>query len=540
MRVHRLMVNGFRNLQDFSIDFDAKEFATVLIGENGTGKSNLIEAIVLVFRDLDLGEYPEFSYTIEYECRRQSVRIEGHMGKRQRIWVDTGDGPARWTWKRFKAEKDAVLPKYVFAYYSGPSDRLKSYFDAHQKLFYDAILRDKDGSAPMIRRLFYCLPEHSRWVLLAYFLRGQGSPAFLKTHFGIDSFDSALLVLRRPRWAKNWSEARPPPADIRRLGDPRFWWARGVVKHFLGHVWNEALAPIAATEDHQEDYRASSVREERLYLYLKDVEALRNLSGAYPDEAALFAALESTDISELIRDVRVRVSRAGESIVLSEMSEGEQQLLTVVGLMQFTKHDESLFLLDEPDTHLNPHWKVQYLEELSKQAGFGRNDGSAGDSASASVDRTSQLLLTTHDPLTIAGLRAGQVRIFERGASENLVRVRTPEVDPRGMGVAGVLIRMFGLDSGLDRQTQALMQQRDNLSRVANPTVEQLATLRELQDHLDGLGLAYETRDPQYQRYLQGLFEWEREQERLIEELPDDEQLAVVASVLAQIQEADQ
>jgi len=35
-------------------------------------------------------------------------------------------------------------------------------------------------------------------------------------------------------------------------------------------------------------------------------------------------------------------------------SEGEQQLLLVLGLLKFTAEEEALFLLDEPDTHLNP------------------------------------------------------------------------------------------------------------------------------------------------------------------------------------------
>jgi hypothetical protein len=34
------------------------------------------------------------------------------------------------------------------------------------------------------------------------------------------------------------------------------------------------------------------------------------------------------------------------------LSEGEQQLLMVLGLMRFTKSHQSLVLLDEPDTHL--------------------------------------------------------------------------------------------------------------------------------------------------------------------------------------------
>ncbi|TOM44863.1 hypothetical protein CGH75_27395, partial [Vibrio parahaemolyticus] len=67
-----------------------------------------------------------------------------------------------------------------------------------------------------------------------------------------------------------------------------------------------------------------------------------------------FQDLESTYVSELISEVRIRVKlkKNDGSVTFRELSEGEQQLLTVLGLLRFTAEDESLFLLDEPDTHL--------------------------------------------------------------------------------------------------------------------------------------------------------------------------------------------
>lgn len=42
----------FKNLKDVSIDFDEKEWITVVIGWNGTGKSNVLEALAVIFGDL--------------------------------------------------------------------------------------------------------------------------------------------------------------------------------------------------------------------------------------------------------------------------------------------------------------------------------------------------------------------------------------------------------------------------------------------------------------------------------------------------------
>src|SRR5947207_1102413 len=89
MRLDWLKIGKFKNLSDFSIDFDEGELSTVLIGENGTGKSNVIEAIVEIFRDLDFGDRTDFPYAIAYNCHGHRVEIDnGLTGKALSISVD--------------------------------------------------------------------------------------------------------------------------------------------------------------------------------------------------------------------------------------------------------------------------------------------------------------------------------------------------------------------------------------------------------------------------------------------------------------------
>ena len=48
----------------------------MLVGRNGTGKSNLLEALTIIFGDLDLGTGPSFGCVLEYVCRGRKVRID--------------------------------------------------------------------------------------------------------------------------------------------------------------------------------------------------------------------------------------------------------------------------------------------------------------------------------------------------------------------------------------------------------------------------------------------------------------------------------
>src|ERR1022692_2699001 len=76
MRIDRLALADFRNLVDFKVDFDETSNRQVVVGRNGVGKSNLLEALTWIFRDLDLEEESGFGYDIEYQCNVHFVRIE--------------------------------------------------------------------------------------------------------------------------------------------------------------------------------------------------------------------------------------------------------------------------------------------------------------------------------------------------------------------------------------------------------------------------------------------------------------------------------
>lgn len=500
----------FKNLKNITIDFDQEHWVTVVIGWNGTGKSNVLEALAIIFRDLIQGERkPSFAFNLSYrvgsgaetacinidadpdrEREALTIHVRTDVEKQAAAESDlfsTADSSAVVGKKvslKWFFENHTLLPRYVFAYYSGESDRLFQIFRPYLERF-DAQLRL--GRDPGLKRLFYAMPVHSHFVLLAFLIQqSEDVRQFLSEHLGIDpdqGIESVLFVLREPPWESH-------------EGDPRFWNAKGVVAGFLDRLYSIALAPIEVSRRVQVSlWNKRSLNFK--YLFVKDIAALRALVGDQRP-AEFFRDMESTHVSQLIDEVRIRVrlKKNDGTVTFRELSEGEQQLLTVLGLLRFTAESESLFLLDEPDTHLNPRWTVDYLNYLRTFAGQTDEER-----------RNSHILLTTHNPLAIAELVKEQVQILRlndepKPEDARIVAVH-PELDPRGQGYAAIITSdMFGISSTLDQPTHLLLERQRAFAGKEHLSPGELVELSSINAKLDRLGFRFFHPDEEYSRYL--------------------------------------
>jgi energy-coupling factor transporter ATP-binding protein EcfA2 len=491
MRIDKVHIRSqFKNLENFKIDIDENSMETVLIGLNATGKSNFMEALVVIFRDLDLDRPPQiskarepFEYNIKYECRKFNIEIDYSFIDGYSFVVDNN----KLSKSAFNKNKDLYLPNHVFIYYSGTSERLKDLYSDHTKRYYEQIIKAeaKHTRFDTIPRIFLVQNIHSSLALIAFYMfkdQEKETIEFLKDELKIEDFGSALFILKQPEWSKS------------RKGEDRFWNAGGLVRRFLEDLYRFSTAPIYHEERVSTTYKKSETQS-RLYLYIKDKQTFQDLvdTKMYSDKIPLFNALNSIEISDLLFDVKIKVAKEnvkGE-LSMSELSEGEKQLLTVLGMLKFTKEEESLILLDEPDTHLNPVWKWKYLEYIDKVV---------------KRPETTQIIFSTHDPLVIGNLKRNQVQIFKKDEDGKTIAFN-PNVSPREMSVSKILTsELFGVPSLMSKKLEDLLNEKRYLqAKISKGDLadDERHTFERLKKYFDRIGFNDDTIDSRYNKFLQ-------------------------------------
>lgn len=464
MRIDRVhLKTRFKNLEDFKIDIDENSMQTVLIGLNATGKSNFLESLLIIFGTLELENKDisdlTFSYYIKYNCWNKNIEIEyNHKTDKYSFKIfDIANSKEfvieNKNRKQFFKNKREYLPKHVFIYYSGISNRLGKYYDRYITDYYKKIIKENATYEEFdeIQPIFLTQNIHGTLALLAFFLNTDNdneSLDFLNKELNIYEIVSTLFIIKNPEWSKIKKE------------DNILWGATGLVSRFLTDLFRFSLAPIYQKERKVVSYNKFETNE-LLYLFIKDQKTFDEfISLKFLTRNQLFNALISTDLSNMLSDIKVKVRKKdvdGE-LSMSEFSEGEQQLLTVFGLLRFTRDEESLILLDEPDTHLNPQWKWKYIDFLNKV-----------------VDnpKSTQIIFCTHDPLVIGGLDKKQVIIFKKENDKTIAF--NPTISPKEMSVDKILTsELFGIPSIMSKELEDKLNAKRYLqSKIMNETITQ-------------------------------------------------------------------
>lgn len=131
---------------------------------------------------------------------------------------------------------------------------------------------------------------------------------------------------------------------------------------------------------------------------------------------------------------KLSLSNAIDTIDFDDLSDGEAQLVQVLSAARIFGHDNTLFILDEPETHLNPQWRTQFHNNLI-----------SAFAAPGEDERRTQVMLSTHSPFLISSLKKENVYRFER--TDNVVTMWPAESETYGASFDVLIKEYFGLKS---------------------------------------------------------------------------------------------
>ena len=143
--------------------------------------------------------------------------------------------------------------------------------------------------------------------------------------------------------------------------------------------------------------------------------------------------------------VRFSKQGAAQPMMLKELSDGEHQLLHSLGLCLLFRNTNSLFLLDEPETHFNPDWRANFISRL-RQCLHGKD----------SVAQ--EMLITTHSPFLISDSKPDKVLVFAKDKVSGVVSISHPDYNTLGASINKITMNTFGKRETIGGYAQTLLE----------------------------------------------------------------------------------
>lgn len=381
MKLKSLYIQKYKNLAPITINFESGNGLTMLVGNNGTGKSNVLEAISGIFHDL-FKEKPDrkivCDYTLEYTLDEINCKIE------QR------NGTLRCYGENFKS-KDAFIaqnaPNNIIGLYSGEEDRLwTSFYESYYKAY---IRRIKTFRHQERMRLMLVNKYYWNVALLTLLLSNNETLSpFIKDELGIN--DISKITLR---------------FDFRHYDG-----VNELLKTFIDRINPEHKVQKQYTID---ELRASIFHsmltdENGNILVDENGETLLDDTGITDIEVFRYLTQACMPKQEkIIKDISIYFN---DDITIQQLSEGEKKLILVKTVLEVLSDEKTLILMDEPDAHLHETRKKNLYSIMSEY-------------------NNRQIVIASHSPTFIDIAEQEQVKMLKTDINGNAVLYETEKLE---------------------------------------------------------------------------------------------------------------
>ncbi len=392
MKITSLCIKDYNILQDFQIEFSSN--LSVLIGENGSGKSSIMECIAYIFGHLHKyfvlnDRTAEFidGYRINYSINGLDVFIESRYAQSDTntfnpiIQINGKDVSINQLKRDFPDY--SFLPNKVIMSYSGITKHLEELNLHFEKKYIQKIIRQNNPYSlnplilPSDNPFIYIKDEYVSFILLALFVLNTDEANALIDSLGIDiNGCTTTITLKKPYWAKSNTEKN---------NTTNVWGVSGKIAQDLF----DGLSTIAIYKDIAKE---QNILKYELYgaIMVRDLFIYYNL-----DSSQVLSFLDTLLCDDLLESVNIVWNNV---FSVDKLSEGEKQIILSVGLSLILNKSNILFLLDEPDVSLHPKLQQEFLNNFTK-----------------GLNEDSMAIITSHNPIIIGNSNREDIHIIKDG-----------------------------------------------------------------------------------------------------------------------------
>lgn len=328
MRITTLNIYNYKNL---SIELNNSSSIIALIGNNGSGKSNILEAISTIFFHL----YNKKEKDIPF-----NFKLEYTIGGNQKVLIEKKNSTINFKVEdKHYADIQQFLPKQIVALYSGEENRL--WLKSYQPLYmaYISNINKSEisglGDYSIVPKMLYINKFYWHISLLCLLLSdAPDTKKFCEETLSINKINSIKFDFNTTNYV-NYSDS--------------------VVKSFINLI------------DTKSDYTITELRK-----IISESPYSLDIVFKY-----LYLAF-TPDKKKMLENITIKYN--DENLDIEDFSEGEKKMLLIKAALEFAGLEDSLFLLDEPDSHIHLSNKIQ-IKNVFKEY----------------LD-TRQVILTTHSP----------------------------------------------------------------------------------------------------------------------------------------------
>ncbi len=336
MKLLSLYIRDYKNIKEQTFDFSNGTGYIALIGLNGSGKSNLLEAISLIFNGLLNNKRIPFDYELQYEYEGKK-----YMRKPRIAMIDG---------IRAK-DTDMIYPSSVIACYSGEDLRLwRESFEDYYMHYFNQAIKNSSFSPQLIYVNKYCW----KIAFIALFCSEKNETKnFLKDCLQIKELTSINCRFTIDAEKRNKFKEHNALKWFNRIEALQKEDANNLINANTIRTIDMSMYGIINPQK----------KSQYIFQYLY----LLSLPERNPDKGQM--------VDKLIEEIKIYI----DGIDFDSLSEGEKKMILIECITQILGDDSSLILLDEPDAHVHVEYKKKMLETISSFNG--------------------QTVFTTHSPI---------------------------------------------------------------------------------------------------------------------------------------------